>query len=121
LVFPVVNKGFDEQTILRLLSSARPRSAVETAAIGRKFSILRQYECGGFAKKHPAVLDFVRFFQEQTGILLDPIYTAKMLYGVFDMLRNGDFPPHSIVVAVHTGGLQGWDGFQADFLWRKNG
>lgn len=112
LVFPVVNKGFDTQTILRLLDETRLRSQAEIAELERRFSIVRDYEFGGFAKKHPPVLGFVDSFREQTGILLDPIYTAKMMYGIYDMLSKGDFLPGSTVVAVHTGGLQGWEGFK---------
>ena len=111
LIFPVVNKGFDTHTVLRLLDKTRLRSQTEMTELERRFSIVRDYEFGGFAKKHKPVIDFVRTFQEQTGILLDPVYTAKMMYGVFDMLRKGDFPPGSTVVVVHTGGLQGWAGF----------
>lgn len=112
LVFPVVNKGFEKHTILRMLDETRLRSAAEMAELERRFSIIRDYEFGGFAKKHPLVLDFVRSFKEQTGILLDPIYTAKMMFGIFDMLAKGGFLPGSTVVAVHTGGLQGWEGFR---------
>ncbi|MBV6439230.1 MAG: 1-aminocyclopropane-1-carboxylate deaminase [Saprospiraceae bacterium] len=112
LVFPVVNKGFESHTILRLLDETRLRSLSEIAQLERRFSIVRQYEFGGFAKLHQPVLDFVRFFRLETGILLDPIYTAKMMYGVYDMLIRGDFKPGSTVVAVHTGGLQGWKGFE---------
>jgi len=112
LVFPVVNKGFDAATILELLEETRLRSAAERLVLERRFSIVRDYEFGGFAKKSAPVLDFARSFQAQTGILLDPVYTAKMMYGVYDMLAKGDFLPGSTVVAVHTGGLQGWAGFK---------
>lgn len=112
LVFPVVNKGFDTQNILRLLDETRLRSQGEMAELERRFSIIRDYELGGFAKKCQPVLDFVRPFEEQTGILLDPVYTSKMMFGIFDMLAKGDFLPGSTVVAVHTGGLQGWAGFK---------
>lgn len=112
MVFPVVNKGFDTQTILRLLDETRLRSQAQMADLESRFSIVRDYEFGGFAQKYQPVLDFVRFFEQETGILLDPIYTAKMMYGVYDMLVGGEFEPGSTVVVVHTGGLQGWDGFK---------
>jgi 1-aminocyclopropane-1-carboxylate deaminase/D-cysteine desulfhydrase-like pyridoxal-dependent ACC family enzyme len=112
LVFPVVSRGFDAPAILQLLDAVRKRSQDETAALERRFDIVRDYEFGGFAKKHPPVIDFLRVFREQTGILLDPVYTAKMMYGIDDMLALGFFPPGSTVVALHTGGLQGWEGFR---------
>jgi len=115
LVFPVVNKGFDTQTILRLLDETRLRSRAEMIELESRFSIVREYEFGGFAKKYQPVLDFARVFREQTGILPDPVYTGKMMYGIYEMLAKGDFLPGSTVVAVHTGGLQGWEGFRQRF------
>lgn len=112
LVFPVVNKGFEPHTILGLLDDVRLRNTAELAELERRFSIVRDYEFGGFAKRQQPVLDFARWFREQTGVLLDPVYTAKMMFGVYDMLAKGDFSPGSTVVAVHTGGLQGWEGFK---------
>lgn len=37
--------------------------------------------------------------------LLEPIYTAKLFYGVLDRVRQGVYPPGSRVVVVHTGGI----------------
>ncbi len=36
---------------------------------------------------------------------LEPIYTAKLFYGVLDRIRKGDYPPGSSVVVVHSGGI----------------
>ncbi len=36
---------------------------------------------------------------------LDPVYTAKLFYGVLDRLRSGAYAPGSSVVVVHTGGI----------------
>lgn len=104
LVFPVVNHGFDAAQILRFL----PENASEFVP---RFRIIPDYEFGGFAKQHPVLLDFVERFHQTTGILPDPVYTAKMFFGVFDLLSRGFFPPESTVVMLHTGGLQGWAGF----------
>lgn len=111
LVFPVVNKGFDTRYVLDLLEETHVRNRDELVELERRFSIVRDYEFGGFAKKHEALLKFAQDFHAQTSILLDPVYTSKMMFGIFDMLAKGDFLPGSTVVAVHTGGLQGWEGF----------
>lgn len=112
LVFPVVNRGFDSNTILDQITETHRRSTTEkqTVPLEQRFSTVYDYELGGFAKMPPPLRAFVYLFRDQTGILLDPVYTAKMLFGVYDMLANGFFPPDSAVVAVHTGGLQGWGG-----------
>lgn len=69
------------------------------------------YHFGGYAKTKPALLDFIKGFEEQHHIPLDPVYTAKMLFGIYDLIQSGQFPPGTRILAVHTGGLQGRAGF----------
>jgi 1-aminocyclopropane-1-carboxylate deaminase/D-cysteine desulfhydrase-like pyridoxal-dependent ACC family enzyme len=35
-----------------------------------------------------------------------------MCFGVYDLLAKDAFEPDSTVVVLHTGGMQGWKGFQ---------
>jgi len=72
--------------------------------------LLTDYHFGGYAKKTSQLLDFIRDFEQRTGILLEQVYTGKMLYGVQDLARRGYFPKDATVVAIHTGGLQGRSG-----------
>jgi 1-aminocyclopropane-1-carboxylate deaminase/D-cysteine desulfhydrase-like pyridoxal-dependent ACC family enzyme len=113
LIFPVVNRGFEAPAILQqMLEAGVPAQPDE---LEKRFGIIRDYELGGFAKLHLPAYEFALEFERQTGILLDPVYTSKMMFGIYDMLANGKFPPGSTVVALHTGGLQGWDGFNARY------
>ncbi|KAB7730445.1 pyridoxal-phosphate dependent enzyme [Rudanella paleaurantiibacter] len=68
---------------------------------------LTDYHFGGYAKTHPELLQFMADFEAQTGVLIEQVYTAKMLYGLLDLARQGFFEPGARVVAIHTGGLQG--------------
>ena len=68
------------------------------------------YHFGGYAKTTPELLDFIRSFEYRTGVLIEQVYTGKMLYGIYDLARRGYFPNGATVVAVHTGGLQGRSG-----------
>ncbi|MGV3503318.1 MAG: 1-aminocyclopropane-1-carboxylate deaminase/D-cysteine desulfhydrase [Adhaeribacter sp.] len=70
------------------------------------------YHFGGYARMKPELLDFIRGFQQQHQVLLDPVYTGKMLYGIYELIRQNHFPPGTTLVALHTGGLQGWAGFR---------
>jgi len=69
------------------------------------------YHFGGYAKLPAELRAFIQQFEADFGVLLDPIYTSKLLAGVLDLIDKGHFAPGSTVVAVHTGGLQAWAGF----------
>ncbi|RYC70454.1 1-aminocyclopropane-1-carboxylate deaminase/D-cysteine desulfhydrase [Spirosoma sordidisoli] len=65
------------------------------------------YALGGYAKTTPLLLDFIQAFESSTGVPIEPVYTAKMLYALSDLVKSGYFPDDATVVALHTGGLQG--------------
>ena len=77
-----------------------------------KSSSLLDYHFGGFAKVSPVLLDFIGEFEQTHCIPLEPIYTGKMLYGIYELIKQGFFSPGQKIIAVHTGGLQGKRGFQ---------
>lgn len=65
------------------------------------------YHFGGFASTTPELLNFMSDFQAKTTIQLEPIYTGKMMYALYDLIRKGHFSAGQRIIAVHTGGLQG--------------
>ena len=64
------------------------------------------YHFGGFAKSNVSLLEWMKHFKKLHGIELDFIYTAKMMYGLFDMIHKDEFK-NGRLLAIHTGGLQG--------------
>ncbi len=68
------------------------------------------YHFGGYARTTPELLDFIRSFERRTNVPIEQVYTGKMLFGIYDLARQGYFPDGATVVAVHTGGLQGRSG-----------
>ncbi len=69
------------------------------------------YHFGGYAKWNQELIDFINTFKRKYKVPLCPIYTGKMLYGVFDLIEKNYFPPKSTILVLHTGGLQGIEGF----------
>jgi 1-aminocyclopropane-1-carboxylate deaminase len=67
---------------------------------------------GGYAKISKELLDFIFNWLEQTGILLDPIYTSKMCMYLVQQIKAGEFQAGSTITIIHTGGLQGWRGME---------
>lgn len=77
------------------------------------WTINYDYHFGGYAKIKPELVNFMRNFEARNGILLEPIYTAKMFYGLYDLIHKGFFKEGERIVALHTGGLQGLEGMKA--------
>jgi len=71
------------------------------------WSIHWGYHFGGYAKTKKELLDFMDAFETDFSICLEPIYTAKMFFGIFDLIEKDYFKKGTSIVAVHTGGLQG--------------
>ncbi len=70
---------------------------------------------GGFAKCPAEVQSFIQAFYDVHGICLDPLYTGKMMKHLFELIDLGWFPRGSVIVAIHTGGLQGTAGYNERF------
>jgi len=73
------------------------------------------YHFGGYAKTTPALISFIEEFIATTGMLIDPVYTGKMLYAIFDLIGKDEFAPDSKILAVHTGGIWGLLGMKEKF------
>lgn len=71
------------------------------------WKLMADYHFGGYARIEKSLIDFINDFRFQFKIPLDPIYTGKMMYGIFDLLEKGYFQENQRILAVHTGGLQG--------------
>jgi 1-aminocyclopropane-1-carboxylate deaminase len=74
--------------------------------------VLNEYHFGGFAKKNQDLVDFIQEFYKKHKIKLDPIYTSKMMFALYDQIEKGTIKSGSKVLAIHTGGLQGIVGFE---------
>ncbi len=72
--------------------------------------INNEYHFGGYGKVTDELITFLNNFYNSTSIPLDPIYTGKMVYGIFDMIQKNKFPENSKILLIHTGGLQGIKG-----------
>jgi 1-aminocyclopropane-1-carboxylate deaminase len=75
--------------------------------IPERLTVSDDYHFGGYAKKTPALINFMNEFYRSHHIPTDWVYTAKMMYAIFDQLEKGYLKPDSRIVLLHTGGLQG--------------
>lgn len=85
----------------------------------KNWEIIIDYHFGGYAKVDRNLIDFINDFKTSYHVLLDPIYTGKMMYGIFDWIEKDKFSKNTRILAVHTGGLQGISGINKRLV-KKN-
>ena len=83
------------------------------------WQLLNGFEFGGYGKVTPELIAFMNDFYAETQILLDPIYTAKMVFGVRSLINEGFFTDNARILMIHTGGIQGIAGIN-NLLEKKN-
>lgn len=87
--------------------------------VHQNWAVTDAYHFGGFGKHNQELIEFMNDFYSQTGIALDKVYTAKMLYGIVDLVRQGQLSSTHHILAVHTGGLQGNHTIKEHLVWLK--
>ncbi|QBA65653.1 1-aminocyclopropane-1-carboxylate deaminase/D-cysteine desulfhydrase [Muriicola soli] len=85
----------------------------------KNWTLITTYHFGGYGRVTKELVAFINSFKEKTKIPLDPIYTAKMMFGIIDMVKQGKFKKGAKILAIHTGGLQGIEGMNG-ILRKKN-
>lgn len=71
------------------------------------WKIITDYHFGGYGKATYTLEEFKTNFERKNRIPLDPVYTAKMMAGIFDLVQKRFFKTGASLLAIHTGGLQG--------------
>ena len=82
----------------------------------KKFRVIHDYHFGGYAKYTPELINFMNEFYRATSIPTDFVYTGKLFYGILDMVKTNSIPDGSIVLLIHSGGLQGNDSLKKGTL-----
>jgi len=107
IAFPVLKNGaFLSQEINTLLTNYLQSGLPVPHSSPAPWELVCDYHFGGYAKVTRELLHFTEEFRQTHGIPLDHVYTAKMFYGVIDLLQQGFFPRGDRLLLVHTGGLQ---------------
>lgn len=80
------------------------------------WTLLTDYHHGGYARTTKELLSFIKSFENETAIHLDPVYTGKVLFAIWHSLAENLKPDSSCrakrLLMVHTGGLQGRRGIR---------
>jgi D-cysteine desulfhydrase len=88
----------EAQAVLDLLGAGftLPREAVRSVG---------GYWQPKYSVPNAAMVEAVQLLARSEGVLLDPIYTGKIMAGLIGLARQGVFKPGEKLLFLHTGGL----------------
>lgn len=117
----LINSSEEHQKIIGFssLKSDYLIDEVESLVNRKNWEIIINYHFGGYARVNAELINFMNAFSKKYKIILDPVYTGKLVFGIFDLIKQGYFPENSKILAIHTGGLQGIEGMNR-FLIKKD-
>lgn len=69
--------------------------------------IIDGYVGRGYAISRPEELDFIYELARLEGVILDPTYTGKAMYGLVEEIKKGKFKECKNLLFIHTGGVFG--------------
>ncbi len=79
--------------------------------LGQGVDLHFDFHLGGYARFHAGLVAFIHDFHLRYHILLDPVYSGKLLYALNELIKSDYFEPGTTLIAIHTGGLQGIEAF----------
>ena len=108
----LINASNNNQTVLGFSALKGDFLQKEIRSFTKKTNWLLQtdYHFGGYAKYNEELIDVINKFKQETGVLVDPIYTGKMVFGIIDLIDKNYFKRGTKILAIHTGGIQGIEG-----------
>ncbi|WP_372759940.1 1-aminocyclopropane-1-carboxylate deaminase/D-cysteine desulfhydrase [Pseudoalteromonas sp.] len=82
------------------------------AAQQSNWHLLCDFHDGGYGKFSADLWQFCQHMSTQHHLPLEPIYSGKMMYALWQLIAQDYFAPGSKIIALHTGGLQGLAGLK---------
>jgi len=105
----IIESALPQQEILgfNALNNFEVQNTISEFTKNLKWTLISDYTFGGYAKVNSELIEFMNEFYQQYQIPLDPIYTGKMLFGIFDLIKKQKWTWGRNILVIHTGGLQG--------------
>lgn len=117
----IINSAEPSQKILGFpaLKGSFLKEDIRKFVIKEHWELIEAYHFGGYGKVTSELVQFMNQNFSRNGILLDPIYTGKMAFGVLDLIALDYFSNNTKILMIHTGGIQGIAGMNLK-LAKKN-
>jgi D-cysteine desulfhydrase family pyridoxal phosphate-dependent enzyme len=92
------------ERIYRLVRNTMEIFSIDVKIDSDDIVVFDDYIFGGYASITKEVVETLKLVARREGLILDPVYTAKAMYGLIDLVKRGYIDRRSTVVFLHTGG-----------------
>ena len=94
-----------ESELATLANQIAEKLGIEARYDAGSFQVRYDYFGGGYAVVGELEREAILLAGKYEGVLLDPVYTARAMGGLIDMIRNKEFSSRDTVLFWHTGGI----------------
>lgn len=101
------NEEYFVNKILGILNESKKYYDEGISISKDEINIIDGYVGAGYAKSRPEELEFINFIAKLEGLILDPVYTGKAMYGLVQEIKKGRFKEYKNLLFIHTGGIFG--------------
>lgn len=98
-----------KNVILGLIKEIDKYTEEEIHVNKEDINILDGYVGKGYALSRQEEIEFIHKLAKKEGVILDPVYTGKAMYGLVEEIKKGAFINHKNILFIHTGGIFGWN------------
>lgn len=95
----------------QMVDDATIPDRIRTFVTRDNWELIRHPSHAGYAAADKRLVTFANELFTKTGVLLDPIYTAPMLFQLVQMIKDNTWSFGRNILLIHTGGTQGIAGY----------
>ncbi len=93
-----------QRTVAEIANQTAKAMSLEFEFAPEDIIVFDEYGGKGYGVMTAEVADAVATMARLEGLMLDPVYTAKAMAGLTDLVKKGHFQRDDVVVLLHTGG-----------------
>ncbi|MCT4619597.1 MAG: D-cysteine desulfhydrase family protein [Marinisporobacter sp.] len=99
--------GYFKEAIFNILHESFGYTSKSIEFSKEEINIIDGYVGEGYALSRPEELTFIHELAKLEGLILDPVYTGKAMYGLVEEIKKGNLKDYKNILFIHTGGLFG--------------
>ncbi|MFA6334865.1 MAG: D-cysteine desulfhydrase family protein [Bacteroidales bacterium] len=101
------NQNYFRDVIVDISREALPYIGEKIDVLREEIEINDKYVGIGYALSRPEELAFITEIARKEALILDPVYTGKAMYGLYNEIKASNISRSSNILFIHTGGLFG--------------